>query len=358
MRVAIFGAGLAGLAGAIALQAQGHECRIYERSRQALDAGMGFILMPDAFSSLKALGSSRGQRALGVPLTKFIFRESSGDILDVQALPSGTCSVRRRDLICALLADDRQITFDAELRQLTLDHRGLVSAALLQSGQSVEADLYVAADGCNSRARSTLYPSWPARPARVAEVVGMVRCKEAVRWAGEDFNKFHSPEGGLALGIIPVDDEHVVWFMQFDVGRFATPGESPADRIGFAEKLVGHWSDPVPHLIAHTDHSRVYLWRPIDTDLVPEFYRGNLVLVGDAAHPMSPFTSRGVSSAVADVVTLSAELDGNRGVEQALARYSRRRRIECEPYIFKGRELTDKFLAPLSRDHAMLPLAT
>jgi len=45
MKIAIFGAGLAGLACAISLHSEGHDCQIYERSRQAHDAGMGFILL-------------------------------------------------------------------------------------------------------------------------------------------------------------------------------------------------------------------------------------------------------------------------------------------------------------------------
>jgi 2-polyprenyl-6-methoxyphenol hydroxylase-like FAD-dependent oxidoreductase len=90
---------------------------------------------------------------------------------------------------------------------------------------------------------------------------------------------------------------------------------------------------------------------------VPQFYRGNLVLVGDAAHPMLPFTSRGVSSAIADAVVLERELRRHRDPGDALAAYSSRRREECAPYIGKGRELTRNFRMPLSRETAMVPLA-
>src|SRR5262249_34580870 len=131
-------------------------------------------------------------------------------------------------------------------------------------------------------------------------------------------------------------------------------------RRKFVEKLVGTWAHPVPSLVANTDFARVHLWRPIDTDLIPRFHRENLVLVGDSAHPVSPFTSQGVASAIADAVVLAKEIDGTRSSEELelhLARYSQQRRGECLPYLLRGRELSENFLAPLSETTAILPIA-
>jgi 2-polyprenyl-6-methoxyphenol hydroxylase-like FAD-dependent oxidoreductase len=360
MKVAIFGAGLAGLACAISLHCEGHDCEIYERSRQAHDAGMGFILLPEAMSGLASLGVSLHGSRSGVPLAQYACRDSSGEVLDEQSLPAGTRSFRRRDLIAAMIASlngNRPVVFNEELDRLEFDSKGQVRAAYLSSGHKVAADLYLAADGSESRARTAIYPNWSAPSAPVAEVVGMVRCADAIRWSQGNFNKFHAQRGGLALGVVPVDRDHVVWFLQFDVQRFQPPPDTPEALLSFVENLVGDWAEPAPHLLHHTDYSRVHLWRPVDADLVPEFYRGNLVLVGDAAHPMLPFTSRGVSSAIADAVVLTQALRSTRDVNEALAQYSAQRRNECVPYIRKGRDLTRNFLAPLCRESAVVPLA-
>jgi 2-polyprenyl-6-methoxyphenol hydroxylase-like FAD-dependent oxidoreductase len=360
MKVAIFGAGLAGLSAAVGLRAQGHQCRIYERSRQAQDAGMGFILLPEAIASLQSLGVPLDGSWSGVPLEQYICRDSRGEVLREQPLPAGTRAFRRRDLIaalCAPLNGGNGIKFDAELQRVEFSPDGSVKAAALSSGEPVQADLYLAADGGRSRARNAMFPQWPAPAAPVAEVVGMLRCAEAIQWAGGNFNKFHAAGGGLALGAVPVGADHLVWFLQFDVQRFSLPEDSPEARVAFVEKLAGKWADPIPHWLAHTDYSRVHLWRPIDTDLIPQFYRGNLVLVGDAAHPMLPFTSRGVSSAIADVIVLERELHRHRDLEDALGAYSAQRREQCAPYIGKGRELTRNFRLPLSAETAMVPLA-
>jgi cysteine-S-conjugate beta-lyase len=369
MNIAIFGAGIAGLMSAITLRAQGHSCRIYERMRQGHETGMGFILMPDGIECLQSFGVNLTGKESGAPLQRYFCRSSSGQILYEQPLPAGTRSIRRSQLIAALMSAlpaDSTPLFDAELAALECDDAGNVTQARLNTGATVKADLYVSAEGIRSRARQTLYPGWPAPQAQVLEIVGMVECKSTVRWAINNFNKFHAVSGGIALGILAVDSEHVVWYLQFDSQRFPQPPEDASNfgeaRKAFVASLVGDWAEPIPHLLSIADFSRTHLWRPIDTDLIPTFYRGNLVLVGDAAHPLSPFTSQGVSSAVSDAVSLAENLRSENvktqsDLEHALSRYSTERREQCAPYVAKGRELTRHFITPEIGSTILLPIA-
>ena len=369
MEIAIFGAGIAGLMSAITLRAQGHRCQVYERMRQGHETGMGFILMPDGIDCLQSFGVNLTGENSGAPLQRYFCRSSSGQILYEQPLPAGTRSIRRRQLIDALmraLPPDSTPLFNAELAALECDDAGNVTQARLSTGASVKADLYVSAEGIRSHARQTIYPGWPSPQAQVLEIVGMVTCKSTVRWASNNFNKFHSVTGGIALGTLAVDSEHVIWYLQFDSQRFPQPAEVGDDfaepRKQFVTSLVGAWADPIPHLLSIADFSRTHLWRPLDTDLVPAFYRGNLVLVGDAAHPLSPFTSQGVSSAVADAVALAENLrpenvKNQPDLEKALANYSSERWKQCAPYVAKGRELTRHFLTPEIGSTILLPIA-
>ena len=369
MEIAIFGAGIAGLMSAITLRAQGHHCRIYERMRQGHETGMGFILMPDGIDCLQSFGVDLTGENSGAPLQRYFCRSSGGQILYEQPLPAGTRSIRRRQLIDALmgaLPPNSTPLFNAELAALECDDAGNVTQARLNTGANVQADLYVSAEGIRSRARQTIYPGWPSPQAQVLEIVGMVSCNSTVRWASNNFNKFHAVTGGIALGTLAVDAEHVIWYLQFDSQRFPQP---PEDANNFAEtrkkfvtSLVGEWADPIPHLLSIADFSRTHLWRPLDTDLVPAFYRGNLVLVGDAAHPLSPFTSQGVSSAVTDAVALAENLRSENlktqlDLEHVLSNYSSERRKQCAPYVAKGRELARHFLTPEIGSTFLLPIA-
>jgi salicylate hydroxylase len=248
------------------------------------------------------------------------------------------------------LASDTMPAFDSELVDLEFDQDGMVREALLSSAGrqiAVQAQLYVAADGIGSRARQTLFPGWSLPQARVPEIVGLVRSEQAVRWANSNFNKFHGAEGGVALGVLPVGPEYVVWFLQFDSQRYPPPQEEAEVRREFVYSLVGQWVDPIPSLLTGTDFSSVHLWLPVDAEPVPRFNQGNLVLVGDAGHPLLPFTSQGVSSAVADAEGLARILGEERNLARALSKYSEESHERCQPYVAKGRKLMQDFLQPV-----------
>jgi 2-polyprenyl-6-methoxyphenol hydroxylase-like FAD-dependent oxidoreductase len=355
MDAAILGAGIAGLMTAIALHAQGIRCRIYERHPHIHEAGMGFILVPEGIDRLQSFGV----RLTGVPLDRYCCRDSDGQIVHEEPMPTGAFAVRRPDLIAALVRalPAGMVTFNSALDNLEFDESGAVARALLSSGARIKADLYVSAEGIRSRARQALYPEWPAPQAQVLEVVGLAISDRVMRWAGHDFNKLHAPGGGIALGILPMATGHMLWFLQFDAERFPLDQENAEAERSFVYKLVGDWGEPVADLLDTTDFSRVHVWRPVDTDLVPRFHQRNLVLAGDAAHPLLPFTSQGVSSAIADAVALADLVTSNDDLGEALARYSSARRKQCAPYIAKGRELLQNFLEPQRANSVVLPIA-
>lgn len=355
MDVAVFGAGIGGLMTAITLARHGHHCHVYEHSDQRMQAGMGFILTPTGLDCL----SSLGLRVEGTPLRRFTRRDKSGEVLNEQALLPGTMGVAR----CAMLNElkvalaEGTLTVGKRLQQLDFDAAGHVTAAHLSNGQAVQADLYVAGDGIRSRAREQLFPRQPLVMARVQEVVGFVECADTARWANHSLNKFHAEAGGIAFGILPVSDKHVVWYMQFDSERYPAPRQDATLVGNFVRGLVSGWSDPIAHLLTKTDFSRVHVWQPVDNNLVPHFYQGNLVLVGDAAHPFLPFASQGVSAAIADAISLANHLMLESNMPRALMQYSEERRAQCLPYIGQGRALARLFLAERIAGDATIPIA-
>ncbi len=315
---------------------------------------MGFILMPEAIDKLRAFGV--GLR--GVPLRRYRCHNAMGRPMLAQPMPPGARGIRRREVMEALLEGlPFPIDFNASLAGFEFTRSGRVAAAYLTSGTRIEADLYVAADGIGSPARKAMFPDWRETPARVIEIVGLTRCDRTARWADGVLNKFQAGSGGIALGILPVDTDHVVWYLQFDAMRFPPPRDDAQARQAFAMELAGSWVQPIPQLLAATDFSQVHLWRPLNVELVPRFHQGNLVLTGDAAHPLLPFSSRGVSSAINDAIELTESLDNAVSLDAALASYSDKQRRQCEPYIEQGRALTRSFLAHQEIGRGLLPIA-
>lgn len=355
---AIFGGGVAGLAVAAALSASGRSCRVYERRAAGAAPGMGFILSPQVLTDLDRVGVPLPAAATGVWLRRFRHYRPDGGLRQVREIPGQWRAVRRADLLRALR--DRlpspAVATGAELAKLVLDADGGVAEARLAGGERVHADLYVAGDGARSLARQAMFPTWPQRPARVVEIVALARHAGVSEWAGADFHKFTTR--GASAGLVPVGDQTVVWYIQFDRERFRPPATGDRPAAAVARQVVGGWAEPVGELLRVTDFRQAHVWRPIDADLLPRFHSGdNLVLVGDAAHPLLPFTSQGVAAAIAGARDLVAALDTHPSVGAALRAYSTSCHARCAPYVRQGRELTRRFLHPDGRAGDALPLA-
>lgn len=355
MDVAIFGAGVGGLMTALMLEKRGHKCRIYERAVRHPDVGMGVILTREATHLLQSFGIELP----GTPLDHYHQYDHEGELTFTDNMPGGALGIRRRDLMqamAAMLSPSTTCTYGAGLEGMEFDASANVTAAMLTSGESVKADLYVAADGMRSSARRHLYPDWPLPAARVMEIVALVEFGDLYRWAGNRLTKYYAAQGGAAFGIVPANEKCVVWYCQFDSERFPAPGLGADACRKFMQTLVGEWCNPIPALLQATDFSRAHLWRPIDAELVPRFYQGNLVLVGDAAHSVLPFTSYGTAGAIADAVALAQALDAFDDVSQALAQYCAVRRADRSPYVNLGRAMTKAFLEPIGSSWAV-PIA-
>jgi 2-polyprenyl-6-methoxyphenol hydroxylase-like FAD-dependent oxidoreductase len=364
MKIVISGGGVAGRTAMLALSQLGHSCHLFERSMSST-AGMGFVLVPSVWKLLQSLPQGTDvalpETRRGHPLHRFLMRSPRGNIDYTQTLEPGTFGMRRSDFLSVLIESTPSAQFDAgrAVQGYERSAAGEFACAVLDDGSKVEADLFVAADGIGSKARKLLFPQSPAQPARVLELVGLVRHKEVCRWVGNDLHKFQHSQGGAAIGVLPVSDEEAVWYLQFDAERFPAPRNEAADKWLFAKRMVGTWAHPLPELLAATDFERVHLWRPHEAPPPPALHERNLVLVGDAAQPLLPFTSQGVAAAIADVGALAREL-ASMGVQargasmaRALQSYSEERCALRWPFVQKGRDLTHHFLFPGDRGHVL-----
>jgi len=94
-----------------------------------------------------------------------------------------------------------------------------------------------------------------------------------------------------------------------------------------------------------------------ELDELSDYYQGNTIFVGDSAHPLVPFTSQGVASALEDaqmLVNLLVKRSTN--IEDALKEYSDNRKREIKVHIQNGKILSDNFLLPLDEQKTMFYL--
>jgi salicylate hydroxylase len=129
---------------------------------------------------------------------------------------------------------------------------------------------------------------------------------------------------GRHLVTYPLRHGRLVNFVAIEE-RAAWTAEGWTARADPAElrRAFAGWRDAEP-LLAAVDQT--FLWGLFDHPPLPEWSRGRIALLGDAAHPMLPFLAQGATMAFEDAWVLAAELDTAADPEAGLMAYEARRR--------------------------------
>ncbi|WP_369138669.1 FAD-dependent monooxygenase [Modestobacter versicolor] len=337
-RVGIVGAGIGGLSTAAGLQRDGVEVTVFERAPGPRPAGSGLSLFGNGRTALDALGlgdAIRSVTAAGPALLQAGQRRPDGRWL--ARTPASAVArlrvVHRADLHRVLLAalEPGTVRWGTPVRGV-VPSSGEVLGEVLGQTRGERFDVVVAADGIRSAVRA----GWPVDPgvryAGYAAWRGVTAAPVDLRGAaGETWGR------GLRFGAAPLADGRVYWFAVATM-----PARSPSgDEHARVQRLFGSWHDPVPELVAATPPDAVsrldveHLAGPL-----PTFRRERCVLLGDAAHAMTPDLGQGANQALEDAATLVALLRSpHRDVGTVLGQYDRLRRPRTQAVARRARSV-------------------
>lgn len=361
MKALIIGGGIAGLAAAISLRRAGWNALVEERS-QFSDNGIGFIILPNGLNALDSFGVGQQVRKMGKMLNRAIMRKKNGEIFKTEEV-ADCLSIKRSSCIDALrqLIPEEYIHTGCDFSHFEYDETGKAIAAHFKNGVREEADIFIGADGVNSRTRKLLFPDHTIRQTKIKELVGFAYAPEIVKQLGGSFIKTHSYESGLAMGLVPCNNQQLIWFIQLDNEKWSIDNTSTQAKKDFVINNVHKWPAPIQQVLKFCDFEKANLWPTRDMDLLPSFHHKNILLMGDAAHMTLPFTSQGTNSALKDALVLGdilKNMSEDSDLETLFTIYYEKRKDELMKYLNFGREMENYFLHAHSYDTAMpVPLA-
>ncbi|ETD33925.1 FAD-dependent monooxygenase [Williamsia sp. D3] len=347
MKVAVVGAGIGGLCVSVGLQRYGADVTVFERSDQVRAAGSGLSVFGNGLRALESLGLRQQFEVITSPhAATYRSGQRRPDGRWLATIPPDAVTdlriVHRTDLHTMLLARVQPGTIRCSTEVISVRSDGTVLVREVPGSSSEHHfDLVVVADGLFSNVRARWAEDPGVRYAGYSAWRGVTSAPVDLRGeAGETWGE------QTRFGIAPLADGRVYWF-----GVATTPrrrSQSASDEYAELKRLFGTWHSPVPELIDTTDPETIS-FLPIDElagDL-PSYRHGRCVLLGDAAHAMTPNLGQGGGQAMEDAATLAALLSliaaaanpDERTINSILDSYDEARRPRTQALARRSRRL-------------------
>jgi len=323
----VVGAGIGGLAAAIALHRAGWLVRVLERAASPRELGFALLLAPNAVHALRQIGVADAVIAGGHIATDGEMRRMDGTVLrrfELQRLrdllPEPTVTVLRPVLHGALLdaLPAGALLLTSEVTGLAATDAGVDVA--VAGGGAVRADLVVGADGVGSVIRGLLHPNEP--PPRPSGLFGLRGVAQGVvtHMGSSSGAQYFGP--GVEAGLGRAAKDTVYWYISLP-REVATAAQMNPQRV--LESLVPRFDPRFRAIVTATRPDDMRLDELFDRAPLTDWGRGRVTLLGDAAHPMLPHAGQGAAQALEDAVALGRAFTAPGDVETARRNYERAR---------------------------------
>ncbi len=337
LKIAICGGGIGGLSAAIALGDLGAEVTVFEKARAFNRVGADINLTPNAVFALDRLGVGEVLRRTAARPTHRISRDGiTGE--ETSRLPMSSAAeqkygapqltIHRADLLDAL--KDRLAPGVLRLGKAAT---GVVPGAnkailRLDGADEAEFDVIVGADGIHSAIRTALWGEDNPKYTGMVSYRGVFPRDSAPGLPDLDaFTKWWGECPEKQIVVFPLTGGHEIFvFATLPQSDWSEEGWTLPGNVEDLRSAYANFHEDARDILDHvTEVTRSALHV---RDPMPQWARGQVTLLGDAAHPMVPFMAQGACMAIEDAVVLARALQhaGPDDVPDALARYEAERK--------------------------------
>jgi 2-polyprenyl-6-methoxyphenol hydroxylase-like FAD-dependent oxidoreductase len=347
--VLIIGGGIGGSALALFLKKAGISSTVYEAYPYKDGVGGGLGLAPNGMNVLDALGLAERTKARGSLGLENVFYNEHGRILarfkngDSEQYGQSAVSLLRPALYDvlteALVEQGVKVEYEKRLERISTN--GTKVTAHFEDGTSAEGDLLVGADGIHSQTRRFLLPDGP-EPAFVGiiSISGVAPSSAVPAMSQRDKQSFTFTYGANGFfGYSGVENGDVMWWSNLPRERELTQAELMDDSLESVQRemlaVYRGYHDPIETLIRNT-HSPVK-FNIHDIQSLPRWHQDRVILIGDAAHAVSPNAGQGAAMALEDAMYLARLLRHTDCYQQAFAQFEADRKPRVEKIVAEGR---------------------
>ena len=332
--IAIIGGGIGGVALAVACLHRGIPFTLFERDKSFSDRSQGYgLTLQQASKAMKSFGIQSLKE--GIVSSKHIVHTTEGNIIGEWGMrkwmPSDTkksqnqtnIHISRQSLRLALLEQlgghnsvqwGHQL-FDFKESDTKIDLSFQVNGEI----KNVQTDILVGADGIRSSVRKLLLGEeiLPLRYLDCMVILGICSLKSIKNIESpllDGATVFQTANGNERIYMMPYSEEAIMWQLSFPISEEAAKEISTKGKNSLKEEAIQrtNWHSPIPEIIKATLESEISGYPVYDREILSttllEKTEKNITLIGDAAHPMSPFKGQGANQALLDALSLAREI--------------------------------------------------